>query len=94
MNRYPASQVLKETLSEWESAEVAAYKLACSLGIVPPEDGSFDGYRDAKALFGAASELGDILCQALDSLTAAGVLEFDPERIKYRWNRGFKGFWE
>ena len=94
VNSKSSSQILKDTLADWASPDIAAYKLACALGILPPENGSFEGFRDAKALFGAASPLGDVLGSTLDRLAEAGVLEFEPNRLKYRWNTKFKGFWE
>jgi len=86
IKHYPQSQVLRETLAEWEDSDVAMYKLACSLGILPPEDGSFDGFRACKWVFRSANPLGDELGGFLSDLVACKVLEFDERTRRFRWN--------
>jgi hypothetical protein len=90
---FPANfHTLKEALGDWVDADIATYYLACCLGLMGPEDGSLDRFRDAKHVFWGANELGENLGRFLESLVACGVLE---ERdLRYRWNSAFKGTWE
>lgn len=83
---YPKSQLLKETLADWESIDLASYKLACSLGILPPEDGSYDGYRACKWVFNSSNPLNETLIDFLSELVNRGVLEYDNEHLGFRWN--------
>lgn len=83
---YPKSQLLKETLADWESIDLASYKLACSLGILPPEDGSYDGYQEFKSVFNSPNPLNEILIDFLSELADRDVLEFDEKREAFRWN--------
>jgi hypothetical protein len=86
---------LKVALADWVDADVATYYLACCLGLMGPEDGSLDGFRDAKHVFWGANELGESLGRFMDQLVACGVLEFDQQTsYRYRWNPSFKGSWE
>ena len=75
-------------------ADVAAYYLACSLGIMGPEDGSLDKFRDAKHVFWSANPLGEALVRFLDNLVECDVLEFQSDGVHYRWNGSFIGTWE
>jgi hypothetical protein len=83
---YAKSQILKETLDDWEDSDIAMYKLACSLGLLPPEDGSYDGFRDYKSLFFIKNDYVFQLNGILNALVHLKVLEFDEETAKYRWN--------
>ena len=87
---------LKVALSDWVEGDVAEYYLACSLGIMKPEDGSLDGFRRAKHVFWSRNELGESLRDFMQNLVERGVLEFDDSggRYHYRWNPTFKGSWE
>ncbi len=90
MNTHSKSQVLKEALADWEDADLAAYKLACALGILPPEDGSYDGFRTCKSLFWGANPLGESLGKFLDELAKNNVLKYDETQMKFKWNEDFK----
>ncbi len=93
--KFPAHfQSLKVALADWVDADVATYYLACCLGLMRPEDGTLDGFRDAKWVFWSGNEVGDTLWQFMEALQKLGVLEFDEENIKWRWNPSFKGDWE
>ncbi len=89
MNTYPKSQILKETLSDWEDPDLTAYKLACALGIFPPEDGGFNEFRNFKWMFWGANPFGDSLGGILDELVRIGVLTYDESAMKYKWNPEF-----
>jgi len=94
---FPAHfESLKVALAEWADADVATYYLACCLGLMGPEDGSFNGFHNAKHVFWSANRLGESLGHFMDELVACGVLEFDDSgtNCRYRWNRSFKGSWE
>jgi hypothetical protein len=86
---YPKSQLLKETLIEWEDFDVASYKLACCLGVLPPEDGSFEGFRNVKWMFASANPVGHSMGQILEDLAETGVLQFDRDNVKIRWNPNY-----
>lgn len=87
---------LKEALAGWADFDVAAYCLACCLGLMGPEDGSLAGLRSAKHVFWGANCLGESLGRFLQELVECGVLEFDDSEtnLRYRWNPSFKGSWE
>jgi hypothetical protein len=94
---FPANfRTLKEALVDWVDADVATYYLACSLGLMGPEDGSFEEFRGAKHVFWSANQLGDALGRFMDTLVECGVLEFagTGNMPAYRWNSSFKGDWE
>jgi hypothetical protein len=85
---------LKVALSDWVYADVATYYLACCLGLMKPEDGTLDGFRDTKHVFCSRNDVGDALWQIMETLQKLGVLEFDDENVKWRWNPSFKGDWD
>lgn len=87
---------LKEALADWQDSDVATYYLACCLGLMGPEDGSLDCFRNAKHVFWSANQLGEALGRFMDQLVECGVLEFDDAgtNTRYRWNPSFKGSWE
>lgn len=92
---FPAQfRSLKVALADWVHADVATYYLACCLGLMKPEDGTLDGFREAKHVFCGSSEIGSALWQFMETLQKLGVLEFDDKNIKWRWNPSFKGDWE
>jgi hypothetical protein len=82
---------LKESLAEWTDWDVAQYHLARSLGLMGP------GVRfqlEAKHVFWSENPIGRVLHETLQNLTEKGVLEFDEEEERYRWNNSFEGSWE
>lgn len=85
----PKSQILKETLADWEDPDLAAYKLACALGVFPPEDGSLNEFRNFKWMFWGANSLGDSLGGILDELAKNQVLKHDETTMKFKWNADF-----
>src|SRR5262245_20847240 len=89
MNGNQKSQILKDALTTWEDFDVATYKLACALGIFPPDQGGYDGLRTHKWFFWSANPLGETLGRFLDELAKHGVLEYDENEMKFRWNENF-----
>jgi hypothetical protein len=95
MTEFPAHfESLKVGLADWVHADVATYYLACCLGLMKPEDGTLDGFRDAKHVFCGSSDVGSARWDFMETLEKLGVLEFDEKAIKWRWNPKFKGDWE
>ena len=84
---------LKIALADWVDADVAAYYLASCLGLVGQEDGSMDGFRDAKWVFCSGNPTGNALYAFLDKLVELGFLEFDAKGVKYRWNSAVSQTW-
>ena len=83
-------QSLRKALANWQDFDIACYRLACALGVLPPFDGTPTDFISYKFLFWGANPLGETLCRFLDELVKCDVLEFDQEEIKYRWNPDFK----
>jgi len=80
-------ETLKFVLQNWVDADVAAYRLACILGILPPDDATLDRFNESKHMFWSADPLGETIGRFLQSLTDLGIVEFDPQRLAYRWKR-------
>lgn len=89
MDNNPEFRSLRETLTQWEDADIAAYKLGCALGVLPPEDGSYNGFQAVKHLFWGANSLGETLSGFLDELVRCNVLQYDEDNVKFRWNPDF-----
>jgi hypothetical protein len=91
---FPAHfESLKTALANWVDGDVAAYYLACCLGLMPQEDGSLNGFRDAKWVFCSGNPTGNELYAFLDKLVELGFLEFDGEEVRYRWNPAVQPNW-
>src|SRR5262245_61451048 len=80
---------LKKQLADWTDFDAAGLHLGRCLGL-------FDGQDRAKTkhVFWSAHPVGESLVSFLDQLVSVGVLEHDPEHMRYRWNASFKGSWE
>ena len=85
---------LKEALADWEDPDVTAYYLGCCLGLMGPEDGSFDGFRKAKATVFMDNPVGNALYAMLDRLVSLGALLYNEPEMQYKWNPSFHGEWE
>lgn len=83
--------MFKEEITEWTDSDIAAYKLAVSLGLMNPD---VDSYTTAKHVFWSKNEIGTVLYNILGALADKGVLEVDTENEKVRWNQSFRGSWE
>lgn len=78
----------KESLKDWLDWDHAEYNLARALGIM---DESVNFCTDAKHIFWTDNPLGNSLHNILEGLSKAGVLEYDRENEKFRWNQSYKG---
>jgi hypothetical protein len=82
-----ATQALKDQLADWTDFDFAAFYLSQHLGLLSPEIEKMAG---AKWVFWSANPIGDALGRILEELTELGVLEYDPEELRFRWNPEFK----
>ena len=83
---------LRDLLTEWTDMDFAQYALACSLGLMSPDD---DPMGRVKHVFWAANPIGDLLFRILGELVAAGILGHrDEPDYQYRWNQNYRGGWE
>jgi hypothetical protein len=83
---------LKVALADWVDRDIATYHLSCCLGLMEPEDGSLDGFRDNKHVFWSNNRLGNTLDAMMFELEKCGVLEHDESDAndRFRWNSTFK----
>jgi len=83
---------LKDELQDWVDIDFAAFKLAQCLGLMNTET-SFA--TDAKHIFASENLVGRKLYDMLLSdLVIIGVVEYDREEQRVKWNNEFKGSWE
>jgi len=80
---------LKVLLEDWEDQDISAYFLACSLGLVE-YDPSWKVFRENKHIFWTSSPTSDFLYESLRKMAEIGMIEFDHDEGKYRWNKEFK----
>ncbi|PQO26251.1 hypothetical protein [Blastopirellula marina] len=77
---------LKESLAEWTDTDCAMYYLTLALGLVEsptPWDGK-------KWLFWSNNPVGNLLYEQLRQLAEIGVLQYDDEEERFRWNPEFE----
>ena len=87
-----AAITLKKLLDDWEDLDVAAYYLACCLGLMD-YDKSFAKFREVKHVFWTGNELSDFLYEMLNQLVKLNILERNDDDF-IRWNKSYKGYWE
>ncbi len=80
-------KTLSEELKDWTDWDVAAHKLACILGIVDEEKGSFS--LDYKWIYWCNNKTGNTLSDILTSLIELGFLEIRSEEERVRLNKNF-----
>ena len=85
------SVTLRESLSEWEDLDIAAFRLAQCIGLMKGDDTLF-GTR-AKHVFWSINPIGDQLIGFIQSLVQLRILESDDDD-RVRWNPSFRGTWE
>lgn len=81
-------KTLKDYLLDWTDVDLAQYWLACSLGLLEPDE-TLQVYRDSKGLFWSNNKHGNSLYAILQQLVQQGVLEYDEDELKMRWNTNF-----
>lgn len=73
---------LRERLRHWEDPDVAMYHLGIVLGVLPPRkegETEVNHWAWCKSIFWTANGLSSLLCDGLDALVDAGVLEREPD---------------
>jgi hypothetical protein len=78
---------LPEYLKEWQDFDVATYYVGCCLGVFPPPDQN--GFHSVTHHLWATSEIGDTLSFLMQRLVTNGVLLYEEEGLRYRWNEEF-----
>jgi hypothetical protein len=81
---------LRDALQDWCEWDVAAFRLAQSLGLMNP---TARLHLEAKHVFWTDNAVGGALHVMLGTLCEAGVLERDGDN-RFRWNPSFKDTWE
>jgi hypothetical protein len=81
---------LRILLKEWTDPDITQYYLACCLSLMEYDDG-FVNFRKSKHVFWTKDQVGSLLIAMLSVLVDSGLIEFDPNESKYRWNESFGG---
>ena len=84
-------RTLKEELAEWTDFDAAGLYLGRCLGIFASD---ITNIRQVKHVFWSAHPIGESIISFLRELVKAGVLEYDEENLRFRWNQEFQGSWE
>jgi hypothetical protein len=92
MNDPHFSQTLRHSLTEWTDDDIASYYVAVALGVAPDPGNEWSFWGGKKWMFWATNPLGDGLYHVLKMLAESGVLEWDEDGGKFRWNPNFD--WE
>lgn len=79
----------RELLKDWTDQDIAAYYLACSLGLVV-YDSSFTSFRETKHIYWSNNPTSELLYGTLQKMVEIQMLEFDDDETRYRWNKAFK----
>jgi hypothetical protein len=82
-------QSLKQELADWTDFDVAGLQLGRCLGVFGPD---ITAVHHVKSVFCSNDEpVGGILLRLLDQLVRDGVLDYDDDEQRYRWNSSFRG---
>ena len=79
----------RELIKDWEDQDIAAYYLACCLGLAV-YDASFNTFRETKRLFWTKNPTSKLLYEMLEKMVESEMLEFDDDETRYRWNNAFE----
>lgn len=79
----------RELLKNWEDFDVVEFYLGCTLGIFEYDE-KFENFRKNKHIFWTNNPLGDMLAKMLEDMAAEGILEFDREELKLKWNEKYE----
>ena len=74
---------LKDVLKDWEDFDGASHELAIALGIIPIDS----DFIEHKWLYWTNNELGIFLHETLKRMYELGILEFDEEEFRFKWNQ-------
>lgn len=82
---------LKERLSRWTDWDIAAYELGACLGFWRDfgNVSGQDAWNGVKGAMWSSNPLGEGLHVFLLSLVEEGMLEYDEEDEKFRWNQNY-----
>lgn len=83
---------LKDRLNDWTDIDYVQFELAVCLGLMEDDLELFR--TKAKHIFWTDNKIGRALYCMLMDLVGAGILEYDKEEARFRWNQNFKGDWE
>ena len=87
--RLQQSQTLRHSLSYWRDVNTSAYCVAIALGVAPDSGDVQYLWGGKQSVFCTATPLGDCLRDCLRMLAGCGILEFEAENSRYRWNADF-----
>lgn len=87
-------KTLKEALADWADFDSAGHALMRCLGLLALDYPEPQTYTTLKHVFWSNNDVGNQLYKTLEMLTQLGILQFDEENLRYRWNSDFKGSWE
>jgi hypothetical protein len=80
---------LKESFDEWTDMDYAAHIFALHLGIIPQS--GLDGFATKyKGLYWSNNPISKCLYDSLSAMATAGILLFNEDLMKYKWNKDFK----
>jgi len=82
----------KERLKDWQDFDLASLNLAVSLGLMKEYDKTSS--IPHKYVFWSNHPVGEMLAKMLVSLEELGILEFDEDSLKYRWDPNYRGDWD
>lgn len=84
---------LKERLQNWSDWDGVCYEVGVCLGFWPDfgAPDPHDPWHGVKGIIWSSHPLGEAIGQFVIALTAAGMLEENPEvQLSYRWNKDYK----
>jgi hypothetical protein len=84
-------RTLKDELADWADFDVAGLYVGRCLGVFAPD---ITSVTQIKHVFWSAHPVGETITKFLRQLVEAGVLEYDDEHLRFRWNQAFRGSWQ
>jgi hypothetical protein len=80
---------LEHGARDWVDTDITMYLVGCGLGFFSPPDEEYEGFRAVKSILWSNNEVADTLTIVIKRLHRNGVLLFDEEGEKYKWNPAF-----
>jgi hypothetical protein len=87
-------ETLKQALHDWTDSDFAGHALMRCLGLLSLDYPQSHVTTSLKHVFWSDNDVGNRLSEMLHMLAELGILDYDEENIRYRWNQDFKGSWE